>query len=51
MILGAMIYTFVLKKCKTRNLKMRRQYNSCNRKLYFNTLLRYLLEIDLKLTH
>lgn len=51
MIIAAMIYTFVLKKCKSRNLKMRRQYNSCNRKLYFNTLLRYLLEIDLKLTH
>lgn len=51
LILVAMIYTFVLKRCKSRNLKMRRQYNSLNRKLYYNTLLRFLLEIDLQLTH
>ena len=51
LILIAMIYTFVLKKCKAKSVKMRRQYNSLNRKLYYNTLLRYLLEIDLKLTH
>ena len=50
-IVLAMIYTLVLKKCKSRNLKMRKQYNSLNRKLYYNTLIRYLLEINLPLTH
>jgi hypothetical protein len=51
LIIVAMIYTLALKKCKSRNLKLRRQYNSLNRKLYFNTLLRFALEIDLRLTH
>lgn len=51
LIICAMIYTFILKKCKSRNLKMRRQYNSLNRKLYYNTLLRFCMEVDLKLTH
>ena len=51
LILVAMIYTFVLRHCKAKNIKMRRQYNSCNRKLYFNTILRFALEINLKLTH
>mmetsp|Transcript_28195 Transcript_28195/g.34887 ORF Transcript_28195/g.34887 Transcript_28195/m.34887 type:complete len:245 (-) Transcript_28195:1295-2029(-) len=46
-----MIYTFMLKRCKAKNIKMRRQYNSCNRKLYYNTLLRFALEVNLKLTH
>ena len=51
LIILAMIYTLILKKCKSKNLKMRRQYNSLNRKLYYNTLLRFALEIDLTLTH
>lgn len=46
-----MIYTCVLKRCKSKNTKVRRQYNSLNRKLYYNTMLRFLLEIDLKLAH
>ena len=51
LIFIAMIYTFVLKRCKAKNIKMRRQYNSCNRKIYWNTLLRFCLEVNLKLTH
>jgi len=51
LIAFAMIYTFMLKRCKAKNIKMRRQYNSCNRKLYYNTLLRFALEVNLKLTH
>lgn len=51
LIVGTMIYVLVLKKCKSKNLKMRRTYNSLNRKLYYNTLLRFALEVDLKLTH
>lgn len=51
LIILAMIYTLILKKCKSKNIKMRRQYNSLNRKLYYNTILRFALEIDLKLTH
>lgn len=51
LILCTMIYTCVLKKCKSKNTKVRRQYNSLNRKLYYNTLLRFCLEIDLKLAH
>lgn len=51
LIVFAMIYTFMLKRCKAKNIKMRRQYNSCNRKIYYNTLLRFGLESNLKLTH
>ena len=51
LILATMIYVLVLKHCKSKNLKMRRTYNLLNRKLYYNTLLRFALEIDLKLTH
>ena len=51
LILFAMIYNFVLKRCKNKSPKIRRRFNSLNRKIYYNTLIRFALELDLKLTH
>jgi hypothetical protein len=34
-----------------KNLNIRRQYQTLDRKIYYNTILRFFLEIDLKLVH
>lgn len=51
LLIGAMLYTLVLKACRGKNINIRRQYTSLERRIYFDAILRYMLEIDLKLVH
>ena len=51
LVILAMLYCSILSFCKNSNLSIRRQYLQLKRKLYWNSLFRFYLEIDLKLTH
>jgi len=51
LLLVCFIYTAFLKVFRGKNLNIRRQYQSLDRKLYYGAILRFLLEIDLKLAH
>lgn len=51
LILIAMVYCACLSIGKNTNLSVRKQYLKVKRKIYWNSLLRFYLEIDLKLTH
>jgi len=51
LLFGAMLYTFSLKLCRNRNIHIRRQYTSLERRIYYDAILRFMLEIDLKLVH
>ena len=50
-ILLFMLYSSILAFGKNNNLSVRRQYLNLRRKLYWNSFLRFYLQIDLKLTH
>jgi hypothetical protein len=50
-ILLTMIYSGCLRLWRNKNLNIRRQYQTLDRKIYYNTILRFFLEIDLKLVH
>lgn len=46
-----MIYCSILSMGKNSNLSIRKQYLKIKRKIYWSSLLRFYLEIDLKVTH
>jgi hypothetical protein len=51
LLIGAMIYTGCLKFCRGKNINIRRQYSSLERRIYYDSIIRFFLEVDLKLVH
>ena len=51
LLLIAIVYAACLRVWRNKNLNVRRQYQSLDRRLYYGAILRFMLEIDLRLVH
>lgn len=50
-LLLTMVYAACLRMWRNKNISVRRQYLNLNRKIYYGAILRFMIEIDLKLVH